>query len=441
LRAFSRLIRPACVAAVLLWPGAVGAEPLSQALQNLIDTHPEVRAALKRKQAAGEGIRRAFADQLPQADLTGDSGYEYIDSPSRRADPGDASSLPRYKATLSVTQNVFSGFRNESNVQIAELSRDVSDLQLSNTRQALLLEGVSAYLDVIRQAALVDLAVQNEQTIRTQLQLEDERVQRGSGATVDVLLAKSRLQRARELRVSFAGALKPAIAGYRELFAVPPEVGSMETPPVPEELLPSSLDDALATAATDNLVLRTRRVQVDVADRQRTVAASPYYPRVGIVGSANWEKNIDAERGIRRDYTILLQSTWQFFTGFRTQADVAAASLNSAASRDDVDNAVRDVRQQVKDSWEELQTARERVELLRNAVSISEEVFRGALAAARGRPRDGDQRAGRRDRDLQRAHQPGQRRIRRTAFQLPPAVRHGPPDAGAALPRRRRSGR
>jgi len=200
-------------------------------------------------------------------------------------------------------------------------------------------------------------------------------VQRGSGATVDVLLAKSRLQRARELRVSFAGALKRAIAGYRELFAVPPEVGSMETPPVPEDLLPSSLDDALATAATDNLVLRTRRVQVDVADRQRTVAASPYYPRVDIVGSANWEKNIDAERGIRRDYTILLQSTWQFFTGFRTQADVAAASLNSAASRDDVDNAVRDVRQQVKDSWEELQTARERVELLRNAVSISEEVF------------------------------------------------------------------
>ena len=38
----------------------------------------------------------------------------------------------------------------------------------------------------------------NETNIQNQLNLEDERVQRGSGIAVDVLQAKSRLQLAKE---------------------------------------------------------------------------------------------------------------------------------------------------------------------------------------------------------------------------------------------------
>lgn len=59
--------------------------------------------------------------------------------------------------------------------------------------QAALFDGVNAYIDVLRQKRLVELAVENQATIQRQLNLEDERVQRGSGVAVDVLQAKSRL--------------------------------------------------------------------------------------------------------------------------------------------------------------------------------------------------------------------------------------------------------
>ena len=45
-----------------------------------------------------------------------------------------------------------------------------------------------------RQNQLVELATQNEETIQIQLNLEDERVLKGSGIAIDVLQAKSRLQ-------------------------------------------------------------------------------------------------------------------------------------------------------------------------------------------------------------------------------------------------------
>jgi len=47
---------------------------------------------------------------------------------------------------------------------------------------------------VSRQNQLVELATQNEETIQIQLNLEDERVLKGSGIAIDVLQAKSRLQ-------------------------------------------------------------------------------------------------------------------------------------------------------------------------------------------------------------------------------------------------------
>ena len=62
----------------------------------------------------------------------------------------------------------------------------------------LLFQGLNQYLEVLRTVHLIAVAQNTENTIRMQLRLEDERVQRGSGIAVDVLQAKSRLQVAKE---------------------------------------------------------------------------------------------------------------------------------------------------------------------------------------------------------------------------------------------------
>ena len=109
--------------------------------------------------------------------------------------------------------------------------------------------------NVLQQKRLIEMSRLNETNIQNQLNLEDERVQRGSGIAVDVLQAKSRLQLAKERRVNFEGALENAVSTYIQVFDHAPEISEMLDPIPPLEILPASLEEALETALKNNPAL------------------------------------------------------------------------------------------------------------------------------------------------------------------------------------------
>ncbi len=107
----------------------------------------------------------------------------------------------------------------------------------------------------------------------------------------------------------------------------------------------------------------------------------------------NYEKDNAGTIGTRRDYSVLLQANWDLFTGFSTRSGVSQASFNYATSRNNHDQTVRKVIEQMQLSWQALLTARARLELLENAVNIASEVFSSSEKTSRGRQGYGDQRA------------------------------------------------
>ena len=170
--------------------------------------------------------------------------------------------------------------------------------------QGLLFEGISGYVDVLRQAYLLDLSRTSEQTIESQTALEAQKLESGSGTRVDVLQARSRLQLAREKRVVFEGAFEDANSRYAQVIGRRADVLTMALPQPPLGLLPATLDDAIEIALARHPALAGSDRQVDIARaRQRTVRAD-YFPRVDLVGRANWEDDINATPGIRRDWSV-----------------------------------------------------------------------------------------------------------------------------------------
>ncbi|MDP7667903.1 MAG: TolC family protein [Rhodospirillales bacterium] len=121
-------------------------------------------------------------------------------------------------STVTLTQNLFNGFVTASSTKTARINSLIASFTAEGTRQNTLFEGVTAYVNVLRQKRLIELSQSNEDTIQIQLNLEDERVQRGSGIAVDVLQAKSRLQIAKERRVNFEGGLEDAVSTYTQVF-------------------------------------------------------------------------------------------------------------------------------------------------------------------------------------------------------------------------------
>ena len=359
----------------LTFVGVSSGEPLRSELSLLLQEHPDIRRARNEAAAGRARIEEARAAYLPRLELSGDTGAERTDDPTRRQAGLGAFSIRRDKLSLTATQNLFNGYRDEAGLNAAELGHVELQMGLENTRQEFLFQGLTQYLDVLRNVRLIAVAQNTEATIRTQLRLEDERVQRGSGIAVDVLQAKSRLQVAKEQRVAFEGRLQEALARYKQLFGHLPEVSSLEEGLPPEGLVPSDLGGAIETAVQYHPALRQTRYQADVAREQRRIANADYYPTVDLVGTLDYEDNVGTTRGIEREQSLLLRARWEFFSGFRTRARVESASRTLAARKDSFNFATRRVEEDVRVAWDRLLTERRRVDLLNNAVNLAIEVF------------------------------------------------------------------
>ncbi|MEX2450500.1 MAG: TolC family outer membrane protein [Rhodospirillales bacterium] len=358
----------------LLFAGASHARSLEEELSFLLSDNPQIQAQVKRVEAAHADINRNKAAFLPSVTATANAGPEIIDSPGERAANGKQSSEVRQQATLSVTQNLFNGFATSTRVKVSRLNKALATLSLEGTRQNKIFEGITHYVDVLRQRRLVGLSRNNEETIKRQLRLEDERVRRGSGIAVDVLQAKSRLQIAKERRVTFEGALENAVSRYMQVFNRPPDIDRMTDPAPPVDVLPSELDRVLDIALLENPAINNANTAIEVARTQRNLVKSEFFPNLDMVGSWNFEKDFNTVLGTRQDYSVVLQANWDLFSGFSTRHSLSQANFNYRASQDDHDQAARQVVQQSRLSWQALLTARERAELLANAVNIASEV-------------------------------------------------------------------
>jgi len=348
--------------------------PLGDELSFALERNPRLRAASQGLLAAREDVAASRSVFLPQVSVSGDVGPEHIDNPSASFTRG-TSEYVRETAGLTVTQNVFSGYRNSASLAIAEVDEEIAALDFRMATQSILLDGYSAYLAVLSHGELVGLATENQQTIRRQMGLEDERVSRGSGVAVDVLLAKARLQLAGEVLVTHRGALRDAETRYRELIGRSPLVGQMSYPEIPPGTVPEKLEDAVETALDESVERLVTLQRLERARQERRIAAASKWPRVNLVGRAGYEEDVNAIKGTRRTNSVLLTAYWELFSGFRSRSAVSAADARYRQARFTEEEIRRQVREQVSRAFHARETALERVALLKNAGVLAEEVF------------------------------------------------------------------
>ncbi|WP_169561254.1 TolC family protein [Sneathiella chinensis] len=353
----------------------VHAETLEEELRYLLESHPQLDVRKENLTAAEEGVDSAFSGFLPRVTLNGDAGWERSENPVLDATDESPWNTDRYRAGIEVRQNIYQGLRTTAELEAAEKGREAADIDLAFVEQQLLFEGITAYVNVEKFTFLRFLAMENEKTLKQQLRLEDERVQRGAGIEVDVLQAKSRLQRAIERRVGFEGNLKEAHARYLQVFGKSSEGAQLAEVVPPLDLLPASLDDSLERALGNNLQIRNGRVQSEIAETGKQVAASGYHPTVDAVARYNWEEDVDGSIGVEKNLFGGVELNWEIFSGFLTDSQVGQAAARHNSTLANLRYIQQKVEEEVRVAWRSLETAQERADLLENAVNIAAEVF------------------------------------------------------------------
>src|SRR5687768_9871635 len=226
------------------------AQSLEDALANAYVSNPTIESQRAQLRATDELVPQALSGYRPTVEAGADAGYNRSRSrvPTNQGGTRDTR-LNQRGVDLSVVQPLYSGGRTQAGTKRAEALVEAQRADLLSTEQTVLLDGATAYLDVVRDQAVVDLNVNNEQVLRRQLDASRDRFNVGEITRTDVSQAESRLARSVSDRIEAEGLLSASRAVYARVIGSPP--GRLTAPRLVFDL-PSSREETVALAESNN---------------------------------------------------------------------------------------------------------------------------------------------------------------------------------------------
>ncbi len=369
------LVKPSVIwmvvaALAVVAPASGGAASLSDLLPQLLKEHNRVKSADAAVGAAKERVREAFGGWYPTLNVVTHYGYEKFTKPL-----ADDTSLMTRELDFTVTQRVFDFGATNSVVQTARLNLDLARETSALARQSLILEAVTAYLNVFRTREALTLARQSESNIKKQTELENARVEQGAGLATDVLQAKVQLAGAEARRVRAEGALLTALNRYRAVFGTEPGgTDDMVKPSLPVDRIPETLDEAITAALENNLQLRSAKITTRIArEAVKSAATVNFLPSVDAIFDVNYKQDVGGTPNFQREVTGTVQLTWPFNLGLTARNTLKASKGDLTATEKQFADARDLVEELTRNAWDNLKTATENAELLHNQANIAGE--------------------------------------------------------------------
>lgn len=364
-------------------------ETLQDALDLAFQTNPSLEAQRTDIAVAREQLNQARGARSPSVNLSGSAGYESLDSNQPIAfNVGDR---PVATAQLQASVPIYTGGRIDAGIDQAQAGILAANAQFDGAAQDLILNVVTAYVDVLRDREAMKIRANSVALLEEQLRAASDRFEVGFATRTDVKQAEARVQGA---RASLAGAeaqLEASLSIY-EVFVGQP-AGDLspvsDTPGIPE-----TYEAALQLALAENPDLNALRQAERAAEQAVRSAKGETKPSVSIVGTAGLQETFDIEAtaisptmGVTtlppdnyRDtsLSVFAQASVPLFQGGVLRSRVRAARLERDQARLQTLNAERQVTASIAQAWYGNIAAEQSIFASERQVEAAEIAYEGA---------------------------------------------------------------
>src|SRR5262252_6463933 len=290
------------------------AQTLTDALAETYNTNPQLLAQRALLRATDEQVPQALSFWRPTVAFTGQVGMA---TSSLETKPGPEALVTRSvnhaitrpnALTFQATQPIYRGGRTEAQTRQAINTVESTRAQTLAVETTVFQAVAMAYLDVVRDQALVEVQRNNVEVLRKQLEATQDRFRVGEVTRTDVAQAESSLAQAQGTLVSQQGILEVSRAEYVRAVGHPP--GRLILPRE-RPVLPATREEALTLAATSNFNVISATFAELAARDNIDVVRGQLLPQISVIGtlSRTYDQSVTFKNDLLNSAQVTAQLT------------------------------------------------------------------------------------------------------------------------------------
>src|SRR5262249_33223080 len=369
-----------------------GYATMETALIEAYVNNPQLNSQRAATRAVDENVSIALAGYRPRGSGTWSLTEQSLDTLSKGGT--DKSATPLYVQSkganaiqaygLTATQTLFNGFQTSNRTRQAEGQVFAARETLRTVEQTTLLNAATAYMNLLQNAALLELQRSNVNVLEVTLRQTRDRFTAGEVTRTDVAQAESSLAQGRSQLSVAESNYVTARAQYTQVIGVPAPLRISPAAPV-DRLSPRTVEAAVGRARSEHPAITTAMYNVDVALQQVKIAEGALAPTLAAVG------NVQKQYGSTTNNVILealsaavaAQLTVPIYQGGAEYSTIRQSKETLGQRRLDLDSARDQVVSGVVQAWGQLDAAKAAINSTQAQVTAAEVALNGVREEAR----------------------------------------------------------
>ncbi len=367
------------------------AQTLEAALAYAYQNNPQLNAQRALVRATDENVPQALAGYRPRASATANAGVQQLNTIIRETSSATAGPPPTYfnqtganaprGVGATITQNLLNGFQTANRTRQAESQVLNARETLRNTEQTVLLNAATAYMNLLRDLAILDLQRRNLEVLDEQLRQTKVRLESGNVTATDVSQSEARLAVGRTQVFTAEANVASSRAVYRQVVGLDP--GKLVPATSVDRFTPNTLPAAIAAGTALHPTVAAAQHNVDVAIHQVKVAEGALYPSVTLQGSVqkNYEQALNSLESFSA--SVATQLSVPLYQGGSEYSAIRQAKETQGQRQLELATTRDQARVGVVQAWALLEAAKSSIEATTGQVKSAESALNGVREEAR----------------------------------------------------------
>ena len=301
----------------------------------------KLNAERKNQKSIKQNVNISRSEFLPTISLSGDQiSSQSTNKTNQSGSSLSDSNLDTETKTISIDQKIFQGFKGYNSLKKSELEVQKANFKLKQTEQQTILDTISAYFDLVFKTKNEEFNLSNVNLFERQVESDSARLQKGEITLTDLAQSES----------SLAGANANLIKAKTELLASKTNFERVvrEKPPSvinPDQRieveLPSTLQEAINLAKSNNLDLLIAKLNYQIAEKDLNIEKAKLSPSASINYSKSENKDYSSTIDEIDQETVKATISWPIIKGGENISSIKRSSLKKQRSlllSDDAEN-------------------------------------------------------------------------------------------------------